>query len=255
MLRRRHLLAGATAGATACLVPRAARAAEANKKRILVVGSSLTVGAFGSALERGLQARGYETLRFAKSATGLSRPDFFDWFKTGRELYDDFWPHGTIAVFGGNDAQGIRVGGDRDWVRWPDSDWGQTYRRQIAKMCTAVAPAAERVMFVGPLPMRSPSFSKKMDILCSHFSAEMELRRYGQFIDARPVMSKNGKYTDSLKIDGTSMKVRSPDGIHATRAGALHLAAAVADQAHTFMGTPLRRRSPTDGVSQPRFRW
>lgn len=245
---------GAAAGL--CLAPSLAAASDAEQpRRMLVIGSSLTVGAFGSALERELEARGYQTLRFAKSATGLSRPDFFDWFKTGRDLYREFAPHGTIAVFGGNDAQGIRVGGDRDWVRWPEDDWGATYRRQIAKMCTAVAPAAERVMFVGPLPMRSPSFSSKMDTLCSLYAAEMKERAYGRFIDARPVVGKNGKYTDSLKIDGSFRKIRSPDGIHATRAGAQHLASAVAGQADAFMATPLPRRPPTDRVCLPRVRW
>ena len=117
--------AGATALGGAGLLPRVARA---GGPRVLILGDSMIAGALGLFLENGLRKEhGYEVLRYGKSSTGLARPDFFDWMKEARRQLEAFPdPDAVVAMFGGNDVQGLHMGkkgkGQTEWIVWQDPE-------------------------------------------------------------------------------------------------------------------------------------
>src|SRR5688572_2790634 len=52
--------------------------------KALIIGDSMAATDFGVALEKQLDAHRYiSCVRWGKSATGLARPDYFDWMRAG----------------------------------------------------------------------------------------------------------------------------------------------------------------------------
>jgi hypothetical protein len=69
-----------------------------------------------------------DAYRKAKSATGLARPDFFDWYDEGPKQVEFRKPDLVIVVMGGNDGQDIPPWKGSDRVRWDSDEWPAAYR-------------------------------------------------------------------------------------------------------------------------------
>ena len=223
-VHRRTVVFGLVGGVVASLIPARARAATT---RVLVLGGSSMVGALGKLLAEGLRDAGYVVERKAKSASGLARPDFYDWPSAAAEAYAAFRPDATVVMFGGNDGQGLRMPDDADveWIRWTDAGWAEEYRRRVTAVSDAVAPAGEHVFWIGMPPMRQSKLDARMQRINAILETTMAARENGHFIASQPVLGgKDGGYTEHLRIDGEQVRVRASDGIHVNRAGAQHLA-------------------------------
>ena len=90
---RRSFGLGFAALAGSSLLPKQARAAG---ESVLILGGSAIVGALGVAIETKITERGYKAHRKAKSSSGLARPDFYDWVKEGKALYEQHRPALTV---------------------------------------------------------------------------------------------------------------------------------------------------------------
>lgn len=225
MIDRRSFLLGASASLSAWLVPGRVRASEGGT--ILVIGGSAMVGALGRYVEEGLQAAGYQTHRKAKSASGLARPDFYDWPTRARSLYESVGPMATVCMFGGNDGQGCFMGKDAEpsWIRWQDERWAQEYGRRVQALCDAVGSGGEPVFWVGMPVMRSTKLRARVQRINEIAREQVEQRAGGSFIDTWSVLADaEGNYADALEVDGKRVTVRSGDGVHYTMTGARVLA-------------------------------
>lgn len=204
------------------------RPVRAGAHRILVVGSSMIGGGFGLYLEQALRTdHGQEVLRYGKASTSLARPDFFDWPKKAAAMVEDFKPDVSVVMFGGNDVQGLYMGKDVDWIRWPDEGWSAEYARRVAAFAEVLAPAGQQIFWIGMPIMKSEKFSERMRRINTIFRAEMAIRRNSWFIDTwRVFASPTGKFTERVVVGGTDetpgkkVRVRAPDGVHVTPAGA-----------------------------------
>jgi len=223
-LSRRAFTAG-----TACALlggVRTARAADGPK--ILVVGDSMIAGAFGVFLERALKKDyAVPVRRKGKSSSGLARPDFHDWHEAANEIVGAWKPEASVVMFGGNDVQGLYMG-KGEWVRWQDEGWDEEYARRIDAFCDILAPAGERIFWVGMPVMRPAKFHARVQRVNVIYRARMAARTGATFVDAWDVLAdENGEYADKIVIgaseDGTAAKkirVRAGDGIHLSPAGA-----------------------------------
>ena len=220
LLGRRSLLLGVGAVATTTLIPGRARA---GGPQVLVLGGSSIKGALGKLIEERLQAVGYATTRHAKSASGLARPDFFDWPNEGKKLQQQVSPAATVLNFGGNDGQGLWMGKDADpqWIRWGQPGWDQEYQRRIRAMAEAVAPSGQHVFWLGMPIMRSPKLAKRVQHMNELAVAALEGRTHAHYVDTWPLLSDGrGNYAETKKVGGKTRKVRAPDGVHLSPAGA-----------------------------------
>ncbi|MCB9750706.1 MAG: DUF459 domain-containing protein [Myxococcales bacterium] len=223
-IRRRALVLGATAAAGASLVPGAARASAA---AVLVIGGSAMSGALGRVLEEDLAGAGYTTRREAKISSGLARPDFFDWPARARALYGEHAPAATICMFGGNDGQGLHMGADAEppWIRWHEPGWSEEYARRVDELLDAVAPAGERVFWIGMPMMGTEERTARMHRLNQIVRQRVGLRPRGYFLDTWALLAdERGRYARTIRIAGRRVTVRAQDGVHYTRGGARVLA-------------------------------
>ena len=224
MLSRRRLLSALAVAPLIDLLPRIARA---DSPRVLMVGDSLIAGGFGPQLQDELEEQhGIEVARHGKVASGLARPDFYDWFTVGPELREEFRPDAVIVMFGGNDHQGLFMGerARPRWIGYEDPTWENEYRRRINAFAKAMAPETELLIWVGMPQMRATDLRAHVAYVNQLFREEMAIRPNARFVDIWNVLALDGEFTEELEIDGQPTRVRTRDGVHITRAGGAYLA-------------------------------
>jgi uncharacterized protein len=237
-LTRRRLLQALASATAAALLPSAVRAVEpvadpsAAGKRILILGDSMIAGGVGLFLENGLRKQhGHQVRRKGKSSTGLSRPDFFSWPKEAAAqiaAYTDGGPDAVIAMFGGNDVQGLYMG-KGEWITWPEPQWPIEYARRVNAFADIVAPDHRPLFWIGMPVMRPEKFHVRVQRVNTIYRAEMAIRPNAHFIDIwRLLADADGNYSDRLDLGGgKKVRVRAGDGIHLSVAGAHHVEAHV----------------------------
>ncbi|MBA3549313.1 MAG: DUF459 domain-containing protein [Nannocystis sp.] len=255
-LTRRRLLFSALGAATALTLPRTGHARKVpppedpNAKKILILGDSMIAGAVGLYLENGLRRdHGYNVRRKGKSSTGLARPDFFSWPKEAAAQAEAFPADAVVAMFGGNDVQGLYMG-KGEWITWPEPGWHAEYARRVNAFADIVAPQGQPLFWIGMPVMRPEKFHVRVQRVNTIFRAEMAIRPGGHFIDIwRLLADEDGGYRDRLDIDGIpggkTERVRAGDGIHLSVAGAYRVEAHVRAIIHQVLSS--------DQPTQPTF--
>ena len=152
-------------------------------------------------------------------ASGLVRPDYFDWPKAAQDLatgkdHIDF----VVVMVGINDIQAMREGND---ALDPLSDrWKAAYAARIDAVLAPFQAFHIPVAWVGLPPMRTDSFNANIVKLNEIDRAEVE-KDGAKYIDIWDAFAdQNGQYDASgPNVDGQIVKLRGPDGIHFTKAG------------------------------------
>lgn len=211
--------------------------------RTLIVGSSQMAGAFGLYMGQRLARRGHDVKRVTRSASGLSRPDFYNWPKVMRETCNSFRPDLTVVMFGANDAQSLnRPRQDPRWIYWNDPRWTDLYGRRVSEFCD-IACSTGRIVWVGLPIMRPTKLDRRLGRINRIYRAEMSHRRDGLYVDTRHILAdRNGKYVDHLPVGGKMQLIRASDGVHVSGQGARLLLKHVLPQIVEFANAPLPKR-------------
>jgi hypothetical protein len=203
------------------------RPTRARPLRVLAVGDSigedLAIG-----LARALSGRRNFVLRTdARQATGLARPDYFDWAYQIAVDIREFRPDVVVAAFGANDGQSFIAGGHG--VRIGTSEWKRIYRQRVGRIMAEVLSSARPVIWVGMPPMASSRLSQNMWMIDGLARAEAARRPGALYLDSWDLFSgSSGGYSAYLpNPSGEQQLVRTSDGIHLTAAGLDRLAGAV----------------------------
>jgi hypothetical protein len=162
-----------------------------------------------------------------RNATGLSRPDFFDWPAHLRDEVVPTHPEVIVIIFGANDAQSLQINGHVESVESPV--WQAEYRRRVAETMDMLKGEGRLVIWVGQPVVRSSAFTAHLGMLDEIYASEAATRPWIRFLDTRPMfVDAAGQYSAYLPgDDGVPALMRQPDGIHLTRAGGDRLARAV----------------------------
>jgi predicted esterase len=187
--------------------------------RILLVGASSMQYALGKELEAALEKyEGVAVKRFGKAATGLSRPDAFDWPKKVRALMDEFKPDLVITNYGGNDAQNLPLP-NRDRAVFGTEKWDNIYSERVKELVTLARGKGADILMLGMPVMRSNRFSKRMQRL-NGITKEATLAAGGWYLDTWDLAAnRSGTYRESVQYKGRKHLLRQDDGIHYTRIG------------------------------------
>ncbi len=198
--------------------------ARAGAGPVLLCGGSTMAGGFGNVLADLLAGGGLAARNVARPATGLARPDHFDWIAHARRLAARHHPRAAVLMFGGNDGQALYAAPGR-WVRWEDEDaWSATYRGRIAALCEALLPAGGPVAWIGYPIVRLPKLRRRLERINAVARAAMQARPGGTYVDTWDILADGGRFTATKRIGGRVRTIRADDGIHLTTAGARYLA-------------------------------
>ena len=185
---------------------------------IVVPGSSILGAAGGSPVMEPLG--GVD----GRIATGLERPDVFNWFTHVSEQMKELEPHVVVFGFGGNDDHGYMTGlpegTEIDGFGQPG--WEKEYRRRVGGLMDTVARAGGYVVWVGLPITRDSDQSRRFDILNAIYQTEAKKRpRAATYVDTYVTFADDsGGFSEYLPNGaGRLIKMRASDGVHFERAG------------------------------------
>jgi hypothetical protein len=249
--------AEAEAARIAALTPVLPAATAAAPLSVYVGGDSLARN-FGLAMERVANASGVLTAEVdSRAATGLTRPDFFNW---PEHLVRDIVPkdpHVVVLQFGGNDAQNIAVDG-KALERFSEP-WIAEYRRRVgATMDLLRSQENDRlVVWVGAPIMGPDAGVDGMEVLNQVYWEEASSRPWVSYFDSWPLITgPDLGYVDRAPAaDGSMVTIREPDKVHLTMAGGTWVAwgvlGRIAEKADLTAGNlvaPPGESAPSDRV-------
>lgn len=221
-------------------------------KRVLIVGASSIQYAVGTELERELGER-YDVavVRKGKVATGLSRPDVFDWPAETKRLCAEAHPDLVVGQFGGNDGQNLLDAANKPLsMRTPE--WEAEYARRIGQLAEVVRDCGARLLLVGMPIMRSDAFSDKIRWL-NEVTRQAVTQEGGLYVDIfDTAATPEGTYRLDVTVDGHTSRMRTDDGIHFTRLGGIHVARILATRlARTVVLRPRAPEAPDSDTPAP----
>ena len=157
-------------------------------------------------------------------ATGLERPDVFNWFEQVSEQMKQLKPRAVVLAFGANDDHGYMTGLPKG-VSVDDfgtPSWTKEYRRRVGGLMDTVIRGGGFVVWVGLPITRSEAQTRRFDTI--NAIAQQEARkRAGKaaFVDTYAMFaSDSGGYAEYLlDARGRRRKMRAADGVHFERAG------------------------------------
>jgi hypothetical protein len=157
-------------------------------------------------------------------ATGLTRPDVFNWFNELTTQVKALKPNVVVLNFGANDNHGYMTGLP-DGVSigaFASPEWVKEYRRRVGAVMDTVNRAGGVVVWIGLPIARSPTETQEFDRINAVVLQEAKLRpRKVIFIDTYNMFAGNdGGFAEYLQNDkGDTVKVRAGDGVHFETAG------------------------------------
>ena len=157
-----------------------------------------------------------------RPATGLSRPDFFDWSQHLAGVLTESEADVIVVLFGANDFQNVEHEGEI-LNRYTD-EWLHLYEERVGRIMTLLSQPDVQTVWVGQPPVRESRLSDGLSLLNEVYAAQAEQHPQVTFVDAWALFSDDeGRYADEL--DGE--RLRREDGVHLTVAGGNRLAGAV----------------------------
>lgn len=160
----------------------------------------------------------------ARVATGLERPDVFNWFREIPRKVRKLRPHAVVLGFGGNDDHGYMTGlpeGTRiDGFGGPA--WRAEYGRRVGVLMDAVSRLGARVLWIGLPITRDAEQTRRFDTINAVVRDEA-VKRAGRavYVDTYTTFAgDDGGFTEYLQDgSGHAVKVRAVDGVHFEPAG------------------------------------
>ena len=152
-------------------------------------------------------------------ATGLERPDVFNWFTHIADELRTLEPNAVILDFGGNDDHGYMTGLPKgvevDGFGTPS--WIAEYRRRVGGIMDTVTRAHAFLVWIGLPITRDEAQTRRFDTINAIVESEAR-KRAGQvaYVDTYATFaSDSGGFAQYLpNASGNEVLVRSPDGVH-----------------------------------------
>lgn len=225
-----------------CISPAESRAespSQGDEKHVLLIGSSSMRGVIGMAIvdafERWPNVR---VTKIAESATGLARPDYFDWVKKAQELAKSEKPDLVVCNLGPNDGQSLREG--KDWHYWGTDSWRELYMKRVAAVLDAFPDAT--FIWLGPPAMLKENTSLRQALISVYIRTVVRSYSNARFIDLFALTSNTrGEYINTIVgPSGKRVKARSGDGIHFKFPAARRFAERVIGEALPALGLELQ---------------
>ena len=205
--------------------------AEGEPLRVYIGGDSIVRDAGDAFLDIASETPLFDTTLHYENATGLTRPDFYDWPNAFREDMGSHRPEVAFILFGGNDSQGI-VGPDGATYPGPsDAGWRAEYARRVAAVMDILRADDRIVYWIGLPPMRDAGFDERATIMNDIYREAAASRPWMTFLDTRPIFGgADGEYVERKEDpSGELVDLRQEDGVHLSQPGAARLARTMLD--------------------------
>lgn len=192
--------------------------AAAGGPRVLILGDSIMVSV-GPVIKKDVDAKllGQAVVK-ARVATGLARPDVFDWRRELRDSITGKRFDYIVMMLGTNDSQDFADAGRILYYGTPE--WVKTYNERVAGMMDTACQGARKAIWIGLPPMQSPAFNRKVVRINSWAKRQADRFPCVKYMALESVLGdEKGQFAGYRRIADTVEKVRMVDGIHITAKG------------------------------------
>jgi hypothetical protein len=194
--------------------------------RVLIAGDSIVRDAGDAFLQVAGDTPLLETTLHYENATGLTRPDFYDWPAALADDAATHRPEVVLVLFGGNDSQGIIA---PDGSTHPDpgsAGWRAEYARRVAGVMDILRADDRLVWWIGLPPMRDDGFDRRARMMNEIYREAASTRPWVTYLDTTETFGDaNGRYIErSVDEGGQPVDLRQDDGVHLSQPGATRLA-------------------------------
>lgn len=198
------------------------------KFKVLMVGDSMAATDFGRELEQRLDAhKKVRCDRRGKSATGLARPDYFDWMGEGKKRVVRHNPDLVVVIIGGNDGQDLKPKTSGRRVFWKGKKWAKAYKARLKAFADLLMADGRRLVWLELPAMDHRSLEKKLALI-RRLQKEVvaELGDDATYVVTRDWFYKNKTLLKRAKVKGYKKPqvLRQDDGIHFTVPGSKYFA-------------------------------
>jgi len=218
--------------------PRAPAVVKPPLTKVLLLGDSLIATGFGVRLESELdRTPGVVAYRKGKSASGLARPDFFDWMREAQHQISAREPDVIIILMGGNDGQDLTsTGRSKRRVRWKSNGWRDAYAARVDELLARAWAPGRTIIWLGLPKMGLGSLERKLQLIREIQQARVKTKPGAVYLETSPhLLNTEGELRVYGIVRGKRKTLRAEDGIHFTMAGSDFLAdALVGDVLRSF---------------------
>jgi hypothetical protein len=204
--------------------PKRLRFSPAHPLRLWIAGDSLVIVPGESLLREVASNRAIEPARKidGRIASGLERPDVFNWFTYVREQMRRRKPNAVVLMFGGNDdhdlmtglPEGVEIGS------FGSSTWTAEYRRRVRAIMDLVTRQGAYLVWIGLPLSRDADQTARFDAINSVVQKEAERRSERvSYLDTYFFFAgDDGGFAQYVTDDaGRLVKMRADDGVHFER--------------------------------------
>ena len=192
--------------------------------RLWIAGDSLVVVPGESVLREIAGNRAFDAIDAidGRIASGLERPDVFNWFTHVREVMAKRKPHAVVLMFGGNDDHGFMTGvpEGREVGTFGSPTWRAEYRRRVAAVMDTVTSKGGYLVWIGLPISRDADQTLRYDVINAIVQTEAA-KREGRvsYLDTYFFFAGgDGGYAQYIEdTAGKLVKMRADDGVHFER--------------------------------------
>jgi hypothetical protein len=192
--------------------------------RLWIAGDSLVVVPGQSILRAVGERRAIDPIGDVdgRIASGLERPDVFNWFVHVKEVMRTENPRAVVVMFGGNDDHGFMTGlpEGKEVGAFAGASWTAEYRRRVAAIMDTVTRNGAFLVWIG-LPITDDADqTTRFDAINAIVQREAA-KRPGRvsYLDTYFFFAENGGYAQFVETDsGRLVRMRADDGVHFERA-------------------------------------
>lgn len=180
---------------------------------VLEIGDSLG-NDLGWGLRRELAAAsGLDLVQLDKSASGLANTGFYNWpAQLGADLRR-YRPQLVVASLGGDDEQGMNVGGSA--VQFGTAAWSAAYSARVRHLISEATASGAYLLWVGLPVMQPPYYDRGVALLDSLFRQAVASEPDATYVSTAALFSNpQGAFQSSAFVNGQPAALRQSDGIH-----------------------------------------
>jgi len=211
-------------GGSSAAPPKREKFSPKRKLRLWIAGDSLVVVPGESLLRavadnRAITSGGKIDGRIA---SGLERPDVFNWFTHVRDEMRTNKPRAVVLMFGGNDDHGFMTGlpEGKEIGSFGSPSWRAEYRRRVAGIMETVTRNGGFLVWIGLPISRSAEQTLRYDVINTIVQSEAAKRPgRASYLDTYFFFAgADGGFSEYIADDaGKLVKMRAGDGVHFER--------------------------------------